>query len=107
MNMFMTEYDVQIVFRSALTRTARCLKISDIDWKANQELYEEIKLGGSDLVNPLENFLTSYRKWYQYHFERKDKAEFDDKERQELSKLMDNRDRARKDLIDILDSKGC
>ena len=105
--MFMTEYDVQIVFRLALTRVANCLNISDIDWKANQELYDEIKLDSSDLVNPLENFLNSYRKWYQYHYERKDKAEFNDKERHELSKLMDNRDRARKDLIDILESKGC
>lgn len=105
--MFITEYDVQIVFRSALTRTAKCLGIIDIDWKANQELYEEIKIGQSDLVNPLDNFLTSYRKWYQYHYDRKDKSEFNDDERKELSKLMNNRDTSRRGLIDILQSRGC
>jgi hypothetical protein len=107
MNIFMTEYDVQVVFRAALTRTAKCLEIVDIYWKANQELYDEIEMGQSDLVNPLDNFLDSYRKWYQYHFDRKDQSDFNDEERQELSKLMERRDTSRKDLIDILQSKGC
>lgn len=107
MNMYVTEHEVQIVFRAALIRIANVLNIQDIEWKANQELYDEIRILDSEFNKPLDNFLSAYREWYQYHYERKDKLEFDHEENIKLTKLISDRDRFRSNLIDILNSKGC
>lgn len=107
MSMFISENDVLIVFRSAITRVASCLNIENIDLKATYELYEEIRNSDSPLIYPLQNFLNSYNEWFYFHFNRKEKDELDQKEKEELKRLIQDRDNKRQEFINELENSGC
>lgn len=105
--MYITEQDVTMVVRSALIRVAKCIRLKDFDLKSNQEIYNEIRNSQTDLIYPLNTFINSYIEWYIFHKIREHNSIISEEEKNNLTGLMSNRDKSRKQLIEILSQKGC
>ena len=67
MKIFITENDRYNAFRTALLNIGRLVNIPDCDYKSNEELYNEIAIAGSPLIDPLNAYLHAYDKWFYFY----------------------------------------
>ncbi|KYF51439.1 hypothetical protein BE08_08310 [Sorangium cellulosum] len=103
--MFISEIDAAVLVQSAVRQTASRLRIDDVEWKNIDELLEEIALRDQDAHESLQDFLKAYMAWFEFHqkVDRQGKAgRLDAREQAELTRLIDNRNRARAAILQQL-----
>lgn len=80
--------------------TARDIKVNNFEYKSKAELLNDIASKDSKALQLLETFITAYREWYDYNFDRNGNglSYFPDKKM--ASDLQMKRDSTRQELLD-------
>jgi hypothetical protein len=103
--MYITEHEVTGLLQFAVRHTATKLKVQNADWKAIDELLEEINAISSEIHSALVTFIDAYLDWYRFHKRIHDagkEGQLDPDEQDELHALIKNRDATRNAILKLL-----
>ena len=97
-----TSEHLEQFFYDIIVYTARDIKINDFEYKSKTELLKDIASKDSKAMQLLEQFITAYREWYDYNFDRDGNGLSDFPDKKMASVLQMNRDSTRQELLDYI-----
>ena len=101
MNYRMTEADLVHEQRQMILQVANKLRIEDPELWDNDELYEEIENRNTHLFTLLNDFVDANKAYFEYH--QTIGTASNEEEKEELQRLIDEKNTARNSLLDALD----
>ena len=110
MAMYVTNETVLGINDVAIRRTAKCLRIENVDFKGWLELYNDIEATRDDIFNLLDNLIVAYRQWHNFHvlLEHENvQGDLDWIQSDVLTRLIQTRDETRNILIRELERRSC
>lgn len=106
MKMYLGQEDLNILFSDVVKRSARELKLSNVDLKSASELFTEISIVNLDIFKKMQQFFEKYQTWYDIHVEiatSDNQGNLNSVQNSELMQAIENRDKYRQLLLDSLD----
>jgi prephenate dehydratase len=103
--MYITREDLHVFYYQVHHNVAKKLGISDFEWKSTNELDDEIGKVNSQVSDKMKTFIKAYEAWFKVHEEIEstgNAGNLTTEQNNNLMKAIDDRDSARKDLVDEL-----
>lgn len=99
-----TKTDLENFITDIISLTARDIKIQDFEFKSRVELLTEIKSTDPNAMNLLEEFITTYREWYNYNYDEYGNGKANLPDQEKVVNLINRRDNTRQKLLDYIRS---
>lgn len=95
--------EVNAFYHQVKQLTAQKIGVEGYEWKFGTELMMDIKKKNSQVFNLLNEFLSAYQKWNEFHVKIEKSENLSDEENNELTENILQRDQTRTTLIQELD----